>query len=53
MSDESASALTDEEWELIESAQEKLEGEEEEITDAEAAALQKAIDAGELEVDAE
>jgi anti-sigma28 factor (negative regulator of flagellin synthesis) len=57
MSDESAeseeSALTDEEWALVESAQQKLEGEEEELTPAEAAAVEKAIESGELEVESE
>lgn len=50
---EEESALTDAEWDLVDSATEKLEGEEEELTADEAAALQKAIDAGEIEVDAE
>lgn len=45
------SALTDEEWALVESAQQKLEAEEEELTPDEEAAIQKAIDAGELEVE--
>ncbi|MDE3203942.1 MAG: hypothetical protein KGQ66_06930 [Acidobacteriota bacterium] len=50
MSEESA--LSDQEWELVESAQSKLE-DDDELTDAEEAALTKAVEAGEVSLEEE
>lgn len=47
------SALTDEEWALVESAQQKLAGEEQELSPEEEAAVEKAIEAGELDLEEE
>lgn len=46
------SALSDQEWELVESAQSKLE-DDDELTDAEEAALTKAVEAGEVSLEEE
>jgi anti-sigma28 factor (negative regulator of flagellin synthesis) len=53
MSEDEESALTDAEWDLVDSAQQKLDAGDEDLTAEEAAAVQKAIDAGELEVEEE
>jgi len=44
------SALSDAEWELVESAQKKLESDED-LTADEEAALEKAAEAGEIDIE--